>query len=102
MQGAFPEILEGLARVTAALGATAGIEAPGAETARSAAFCLTAYEGGHLHAKDLAARAGDFDPAVRDRLLAGGLLLDEAAAAAQRLQPVHATPLLGCSSATTS
>ncbi|MFD2782023.1 hypothetical protein ACFS32_13950 [Novosphingobium pokkalii] len=41
---------------------------------RSAAFLITAYEGGALHRADLARAAMGYDPAVRDRLTAGSLL----------------------------
>ncbi len=47
---------------------------PNADAARAAAFCITAAEGGNRHLKELKARAHDFDPATRDRLLAGALL----------------------------
>jgi aspartyl-tRNA(Asn)/glutamyl-tRNA(Gln) amidotransferase subunit A len=83
IEGAFPEVLESLARAGEALGATVGVDLPGAEAARSAAFCLTTYEGARLHERDILARPGDFDPAVRDRLRAG-LVLPEAVAAAAR------------------
>jgi AtzE family amidohydrolase len=73
-RGAAAEVLEALATVAAALGAQAEVELPGAEAARSAAFCLTTFEGARLHLADLKRRPGDFDPAVRDRLLAGALL----------------------------
>ena len=86
VQGAFPEVLDGLTQVGEALGAVTGVEAKGAEAARSAAFCLTGYEGGRLHETDLRARPQDFDPAVRDRLMAGALLPDEVAAQARRCQ----------------
>jgi len=88
VQGAFPEVLEGLARVAEALDATLGVELPGAEAARSAAFCLTAHEGARLHEADLRSRPQDFDPAVRDRLLAGALLPDEVADTARRYRTV--------------
>jgi aspartyl-tRNA(Asn)/glutamyl-tRNA(Gln) amidotransferase subunit A len=88
VQGAFPEVLQSLRRAGEALGATVGVELPGAEAARSAAFCMTAYEGARLHAADLRARARDFDPAVRDRLLAGALLPGEVAAAARAYRPI--------------
>lgn len=42
--------------------------------ARSAAFLITACEGGALHREALAQNAMAFDPATRDRLLAGALL----------------------------
>ncbi len=76
MRGAATEVLEALAMVSTALGADPGIELPGAEAARSAAFCLTTFEGARLHLADLKTRPQDFDPAVRDRLLAGALLPD--------------------------
>jgi aspartyl-tRNA(Asn)/glutamyl-tRNA(Gln) amidotransferase subunit A len=87
-QGAFPEVLESLRLAGEALGATVGVELPGAQAARSAAFCMTAYEGARLHAADLKARPQDFDPAVRDRLLAGVLLPDGVAAAARAYRPI--------------
>src|SRR5260221_955067 len=72
--GAFPEAQTALARVAAALGATAEIEIPEAERARAAAYVITAAEGGALHLGRLRERAGDFDPAVRDRLIAGAMI----------------------------
>lgn len=51
--------------------------------ARSAAFLITAYEGGKLHRDVLATSAMAYDPAVRDRLLAGALLPDALYAHAQ-------------------
>lgn len=47
---------------------------PDIARARSAAFLITASEGGNLHRKALARDAMAFDPATRDRLLAGALL----------------------------
>ncbi|MDB5454564.1 MAG: amidase [Caulobacter sp.] len=86
-QGAFPEALAALAEVAGALDACP-VDLPGAATARAAAFALTAYEGARLHAADLRARPLDFDPAVRDRLLAGALLPDAVAEAAHRYRPL--------------
>ena len=60
-------------RVSAALGANRDIEIPQAERARSAAFIITASEGASLHLNRLRTRARDFDPAVRDRLIAGAM-----------------------------
>ncbi|KQV56487.1 MULTISPECIES: AtzE family amidohydrolase [unclassified Caulobacter] len=87
-QGAFPEVLEALGRVAVALKADDIVQLPGAQAARAAAFCLTAFEGGELHHDDLAARAMDYDPAVRDRLLAGALLPEGVHRAAQRFRTV--------------
>ena len=50
------------------------IELPDIKRARSAAFVITAYEGGHLHREALRTKALAYDPAVRDRLIAGALL----------------------------
>lgn len=50
------------------------VELPDIARARSAAFLITAFEGGHLHREALATRALEYDPAVRDRLIAGALL----------------------------
>jgi len=86
--GAATEVLEALGQVAEALSADAEIETPEAEAARSAAFCLSAYEGARLHAADLRARPGDFDPAVRDRLLAGALLPDSVQAQAMALRSI--------------
>ncbi|KUR71075.1 amidase [Novosphingobium fuchskuhlense] len=50
------------------------IELPDVARARSAAFVMTAYEGGQLHRDALAENPMAYDPAVRDRLIAGALL----------------------------
>jgi aspartyl-tRNA(Asn)/glutamyl-tRNA(Gln) amidotransferase subunit A len=60
-------------RVSAALGANRDIEIPHAERARAAAFVITACESASLHLDRLRKRAPDFDPAVRDRLIAGAM-----------------------------
>lgn len=69
--------------VAALLGA-APVLLPGAESARAAAFCMTAAEGGALHLANLRIRPGDFDPATRDRLIAGALQPAALPALAQR------------------
>jgi 1-carboxybiuret hydrolase len=65
------EALTAVDRVAVALGADRDIEIPQAERARSAAFIITASEGASLHLDRLRKRAADYDPAVRDRLIAG-------------------------------
>ena len=47
---------------------------PEAERARGAAFLITMAEAAELHLPRLRTRPADFDPAVRDRLIAGALL----------------------------
>jgi AtzE family amidohydrolase len=61
-------------RVAAALGANRDIEIPQPERARAAAFVITAAESASLHLDRLRTRAADFDPAVRDRLIAGAMV----------------------------
>jgi 1-carboxybiuret hydrolase len=72
--GASAEAQTALARVAAALGVTNEIELPEAKRARAAAYVITASEGGALHLGRLRARGCDFDPAVRDRLIAGAMI----------------------------
>ncbi len=50
------------------------IEIPEAARARAAAYVITATEGAALHLDRLRTRAHDFDPAVRDRLIAGAMV----------------------------
>jgi len=69
-----PECFAAVDRVARALGATAQIELPEAARARAAAFVITASEGAALHLDRLRARPGDFDPATRDRLIAGAAI----------------------------
>ena len=52
-------------------------------------FCdLTPVEAGELHLADLKSSAMDYDPAVRDRLLAGALLPHGVAQGAQRYRTI--------------
>jgi AtzE family amidohydrolase len=60
-------------RVASALGANRDIDIPQADRARAAAFTITAIEGASLHLDRLRTRAKDYDPAVRDRLIAGAM-----------------------------
>jgi aspartyl-tRNA(Asn)/glutamyl-tRNA(Gln) amidotransferase subunit A len=50
------------------------IDIPDVQAARAAAFLITMGEGAALHGERLRNRPQDFDPEVRDRLLAGALL----------------------------
>ncbi|WP_158743407.1 AtzE family amidohydrolase [Acidisphaera sp. L21] len=73
-RNAFPEALAALHTIAQALGATREIDLPNAARARAAAYVITATEGAALHLDRLRTRPADFDPAVRDRLLAGALV----------------------------
>ncbi len=68
---AAPEAFAAVRLAAEALGARETVELPEAARARAAAYIITAAEGAALHRDRLRQRAGDFDPAVRDRLLAG-------------------------------
>ena len=70
----FPEAVEAVARVAKALGATKTVEIPEAARARAAAYVISTTEGASLHLDRLRKRPNDFDPAVRDRLLAGAMV----------------------------
>jgi aspartyl-tRNA(Asn)/glutamyl-tRNA(Gln) amidotransferase subunit A len=72
--GAGSEAIAALDRVAAALDARRDIEIPQAARARAAAYLITATEGAALHLERLRSRANDFDPAVRDRLIAGAMI----------------------------
>jgi aspartyl-tRNA(Asn)/glutamyl-tRNA(Gln) amidotransferase subunit A len=72
--GASAEALAALDTVATALGATQEIAVPEAARARAAAYVITASEGAALHLARLRTRVADFDPDVRDRLIAGALI----------------------------
>jgi aspartyl-tRNA(Asn)/glutamyl-tRNA(Gln) amidotransferase subunit A len=69
-----PDCFAALAKATRALGVTHTVELPEAARARAAAYVITAAEGAALHLERLRERARDFDPAVRDRLIAGSAI----------------------------
>ncbi|MCA6112452.1 AtzE family amidohydrolase [Bradyrhizobium sp. CNPSo 4026] len=73
-QNVFPEAVEAVARIAKALNATRTLELPEAARARAAAYVITTTEGASLHLDRLRKRPNDFDPAVRDRLIAGAMI----------------------------
>jgi len=73
-RSAFPEALEAVDRVAKALGVTREVELPEAQRARAAAYVITTAEGASLHLDRLRTHANDYDPAVRDRLIAGAMV----------------------------
>lgn len=73
-QNVFPEAVEAVARVAKALSATRKVEIPEAARARAAAYVISTTEGASLHLDRLRQRPNDFDPAVRDRLIAGAMV----------------------------
>jgi AtzE family amidohydrolase len=71
-----PQARSAVAAVASALNGARRIEI--SETAcaraRTAAYLITMAEGGQLHLPHIKDRAGDFDPKIRDRFIAGALL----------------------------
>jgi AtzE family amidohydrolase len=93
-KGAFAEARAAVERVAAALNVRREVEIAEAERARSAAYVITATEGAALHLNRLRARAMDFDPAVRDRLLAGAMVPAAMVAQAQKFRRWYRARLL--------
>ena len=85
-RGAGSAALAAVQMVAAALGASATVDLPEAGRARAAAYVITASEGAALHLQRLRTRPGDFDPAVRDRLIAGALIPAASVAQAQKFR----------------
>jgi 1-carboxybiuret hydrolase len=73
-QNVFAEAREAVARVAKALNGSQTVELPEAARARAAAYVITTVEGASLHLERLRKRPNDFDPAVRDRLIAGAMI----------------------------
>ena len=89
-----PEAAEALRIVAHALGATRRVELPEAARARAAAFVITTVEGAQLHLDRLRTRPQDFDPATRDRLIAGAMVPGAFYVRAQRFRRWFQTQVL--------
>jgi AtzE family amidohydrolase len=85
-RGASDQALGAVAACAGSLGATRRVELPEAARARAAAYVITAAEGAGVHLGRLRTRPADFDPAVRDRLIAGALLPAPLVQRAQRFR----------------
>jgi len=72
--------------IARALKAERVVELAEADEARSAAYLITMVEGAALHLERLRKRAADFDPDVRDRLIAGAMLPGAWVVQAQRFR----------------
>lgn len=73
-QGGEPEVFAAVAQVAQALDVSTTVTIPEPHRARAAAYIITASEGANLHFTNLRSRPHDFDPATRDRFLAGALI----------------------------
>ena len=89
----FPEAIEAVARVASALSVTQTLEIPEASRARAAAYVITTAEGASLHLDRLRTRPQDFDPAVRDRLIAGAMVPAALVDRAQKFRRWYAAQL---------
>ncbi len=81
-----PDALEAVALVARSLNAERRVEMPEVARARAAAYVITAAEGASGHLERLRDRAADFDPAVRDRLIAGTTIPADWVIRAQRFR----------------
>lgn len=82
------EVQAQVQKVAKALEVTKTVTLPDAQAARAAAFLITMAEGATLHLDRLRERPDDFDPEVRDRLLAGAMLPAVWVERAQKLRRV--------------
>jgi aspartyl-tRNA(Asn)/glutamyl-tRNA(Gln) amidotransferase subunit A len=89
-KGGEAPVFAAVAEAAKALGASREIVFPEAHRARAAAYTITTVEGAQLHERRLLAQPGDFDPATRDRLLAGLLVPSAWYVQAQRFRSWYA------------
>ncbi|NJL83710.1 MAG: AtzE family amidohydrolase [Chloroflexaceae bacterium] len=73
-EGAQPEAIAAVAQVGEILSVQETVTLPEPERAQGAAYLITAVEGANQHLSELRSRPQDFDPATRDRFLAGALI----------------------------
>ena len=85
-RSAEPSAFSAVESVAHSLKAQRIVELAEAEQARSAAYLITMVEGAALHLGRLRERAADFDPDVRDRLIAGAMLPGAWAVQAQKFR----------------
>ena len=83
---AWPEAISAVGTIARALQAERQVTLARADLARASAFIISGAEGAMQHLGDLRRRPQDFDPATRDRLLAGGLLPASLILKAQRFR----------------
>lgn len=93
-KGAMPEAFEAVARIAKAVDATLTIEIAAAQAARGAAYVITMAEGASLHLDRLKTRHADYDPDVRDRLIAGAMIPGAWVTKAQKLRRIYRDSVL--------
>lgn len=85
-QGGEEAVFTAFQKVAEALNINREITIPEAARARAAAYLITASEGANLHLESLRSRPFDFDPATRDRFLAGAFIPASWSIQAQRFR----------------
>ena len=85
-RGGRPEAFAAVDTIARALGVTREIELPEVHRARAAAYLITMAEGAALHLDRIRTRPLDFDPDVRDRLIAGAMVPGAWVAKAQKFR----------------
>lgn len=85
-QGADSEALAVVEEMARVLGTTHRVTLPESDRAKAAAYLITASEGASQHLSALKSRPHDFDPATRDRFLAGALIPSQWYHQAQRFR----------------
>jgi 1-carboxybiuret hydrolase len=80
------QVHDAVSSVAQALGASSHVSLPEAHRARAAAFVITMTEAANLHRTRIRERPMDFDPQVRDRLIAGAMLPADWLIQAQRFR----------------
>ncbi len=85
-EGAEKEALQAVETVAKLLNQKTIVSFPEAHRARAAAYIITACEGSNFHFKNLQLRPQDFDPATRERFLAGAFIPNSWYLQAQRFR----------------
>ncbi len=85
-EGAQPEAIAAVERMARSLGLVMRVTIPESDRAKAAAYIITATEGASQHLAQLRSRPQDFDPATRDRFLAGALIPSQWYHQAQRFR----------------
>lgn len=80
------DLQSGMQKILQSCPITCDVTLPEADKARAASFVITAAEGGNLHLPRLKTTPMAYDPATRDRLMAGALLPASTVIQAQRLR----------------
>lgn len=80
------DILQAIQDIMSLFGQQKKIELPHIEQVRTASYLMTASEGGNLHLPNLRTQPLDYDPATRDRLMAGSMLPVASYLQAQKIQ----------------